>query len=89
MIRLENNYVIKADEYQFILGTLYTRKDNEGKEVETVKASGYYSSLTSAYKAYGRLLTKKAIMENDYESNQVIGMLNQIDEKIDTLLKNH
>lgn len=74
MIKIDNEYILNANESCYTLETISTVQDIESKNYgkETRAIEGYYTTIESALKGYIKSKTKK------YISNQTENTLNEL-----------
>lgn len=78
MIRIDDEYIINANESCYTLEKISTVEDtnsqNYGKEVRTIQ--GYYTSIENALNGYTKVKLRKYVSKEDENTMQEI--LNQI-----------
>ena len=81
MIKIDEEYILNANESCYTLETISTVQDTEsknyGKETRTIQ--GYYTSIETALKGYIKTRTRQ------YISSETMNTLNELLSKINTI----
>lgn len=86
-IRIDEDYKITSDEYQYILQEKKVKKNSKDKENigETYWVSrGYHGSIESALKGYKKVKIHHSDIKN---IEQLLNKIEEIDKKIESVLK--
>ena len=88
MIKLNDDFSIIIDEYQYILvkSTGKTIKV-KNKEYPVYNYLGYYSSFKNALNGYREICIRKRLNTGLFDITEVIGIIKEEDEKIKKLFK--
>ena len=74
------DYGIDADDNQYIMGKIATRKNNDGEEEEYITRPKYYRSLSAACSGVFHAEVRKVIHEEEMTLNSLV-------ERIDAMHK--
>lgn len=86
MIILWNSYVIDADKYQFILGTLSDTVDKKtGLRRETLDNATYYPTIHQALLSFHDMMLREGIQKNTHTIMSAIALSKQIESRIRAL----
>ncbi|HEX3027106.1 MAG TPA: hypothetical protein VHR42_07760 [Clostridia bacterium] len=86
MIRVFENYVVTADENNFILGELKTRKGKDGQPVEYVSNISYHSNLTGALDNCIKISQRRYIRDHDISLPESIKAIDEINQHLEKIL---
>ena len=84
MIKINDNFIIDADENQFIVKELGTVKDEKSKNFgnKTEIPLGYYGTLASAANGLEKILARRAIKIKDYTLKEFAEVIKRIHEDV-------
>lgn len=91
MIKIDEEYILNANESCYTLETISTVQDTEsknyGKETRTIQ--GYYTSIENALKGYIKVKTRKYISsETTNTLNELLKKINEIEAELKNKFKN-
>ncbi len=91
MIKIDEEYILNANESCYTLETMSTVQDTEsknyGKETRTIQ--GYYTSIENALKGYIKAKTRKYISsETTNTLNELLKKINEIEAELKNKFKN-
>lgn len=91
MIKIDEEYILNANESCYTLETISTVQDTEsknyGKETRTIQ--GYYTSIENALKGYIKAKTRKYISsEKTNTLNELLKKINEIESELKNKFKN-
>ena len=91
MIKIDEEYILNANESCYTLETISTVQDaeskNYGKETRTIQ--GYYTSIENALKGYMKAKTRKYISsETTNTLNELLKKINAIEVELKNKFKN-
>lgn len=61
MIKLDDSWYIKVDEYNYSIGHVSTRKSGKYEGIDIFEPVGHYSSMEKALEAYGRQIVRSRL----------------------------
>jgi len=84
MIKINDKYIIDADENQFIVKEIGVVQDEKSKNYgeETQTTLGYYSTLEQAAKGLEKILQRRAIRIKDYTLKEFVEEIQKIHNEI-------
>lgn len=88
MIRLDDKYCIKVDEYNYILQKIRVAEkgNNVGKEYYT--CVGYFHDLVSALKAYHRECVREGLMDDFSSLSEAFKTILETDRQVEQMIQN-
>lgn len=89
MIKINEKFVIDADENQFVLKELGTVQDEKSKNFgeETQTVLGYFSIVENALTYLEKVLLRRAIKIKDYTLKEAVNELQNIHKNIFGIVK--
>lgn len=89
MIKINEKFVIDADENQFVLKELGTVQDEKSKNFgeETQTVLGYFSIIENALTYLEKVLLRRAIKIKDYTLKEAVNELQNIHKNIFGIVK--
>lgn len=89
MIKINEKFVIDADENQFVLKELGTVQDEKSKNFgeETQTVLGYFSIIENALTHLEKVLLRRAIKIKDYTLKEAVNELQNIHKNIFGIVK--
>lgn len=91
MVRIDENYILNANDSCYTLETINTIQDKESKNYgkETRVIEGYYTSIESALNGYMKARTKEYISsEKENMLNELIHMIQELECELKDKFKN-
>lgn len=85
MIRLFDNWVIRADDSGYSLSQAKMTTDKKtGEQVETYMNARYYGTIEQCANSLCRTLQRNAVSDRDYTASEALKALNEIRETVQT-----
>lgn len=85
MIRIKDDYVIIANEDEYIAAIDRKRVDKKGNAI--YKNIGYYSTLENALKGLYNYMIRKGLSENEYNLSEAIAYVTKMHEEMIKMIK--
>jgi len=90
MIRIDEEYILNANESCYTLETISTVQDTEsknyGKETRTIQ--GYYTNVENALKGYIKAKTRKYVSnEKENTLNELLCKINELENELNKKFK--
>lgn len=91
MIKINERFSIKADEYQFVLVENKTVKKEDSKNFGAVREEvvGYYGNMEHLLRSLSKLLFREEIIDNDMSLSESIERYKEITEKVSLAYSSH
>lgn len=88
MIKLFDNWVIRVDEYNYILAKdMGESIDKDGKVRKNYKHYGFYSTLRATLKAFMDILSREELKAQESTLAEAVGALERNTQRLEELLK--
>lgn len=84
MIKLDNDYMIDVDSYNYTLIRDKHKKDNKGKSLTA--AVGYYGNLSGCLKRYAELIAINQLQNGDFSLEEAIKIIDESNNKLIDML---
>ena len=72
MIRIDDNYCIKVDEFNYTLCKVKTNLSGKNKGQEYYESVGYYRDIIQALEAYGKQIVHQALLNGNMTLSEAL-----------------
>lgn len=89
MIKIIDNYYVRADNFQFTALQGKPGKTKQGDDCITYRTLGYYTTLTGAIMGIRQFDTIEALSDGEWELDEAIKKIQEITNKFQKVLERH